>query len=249
MYQRQIYTPPLTYVNKILIGLIIGLFLLNSITTSMFEFSSNFYLWLSPPLFFAGFIFQLLSYPFVGDSLMAVLFNSLILWFVGSELEYLWGRRNYLIAILCTAVGGGLFYLVISAAFLRGTIYPLFGMTGIVSALCLAYGILYPNRTFSIMLIFPIKARYFCFILIALELYRSFFTPDRLMAVGVLGAMAAMVVFLGFKAKHLMNFDSIRNNPLSGLLNKFKRERAKKRLKVIPGEKASGEDKPPKYWQ
>ena len=117
------------------------------------------------------------------------------------------------------------------------------GMGGIVNALLLAYAILYPNRTFSFMLIFPVAAKYFCALIIFMQLYMGFFSSGAAVIWGQLGAMLFAFLFMLQQTKLSQK---MRVN-----INDFNRERKKNKFTLIQGERddENGDDHPPKYFQ
>ena len=122
------------------------------------------------------FIWQPLTYMFIHSSdLFHILFNMLILWMFGSELERLWGSKFFLTYYLVCGVGAALLYFlalsVISLFTPLGVITqtPVVGSSGAIFGLMLAYGILFKDRILYVMMIFPMKARTFIYLLIGIE--------------------------------------------------------------------------------
>lgn len=114
---------------------------------------------------------QLLTYGFLHDtrSLMHILFNMLMLWMFGRDLERLMGTRRFLTYYLTCVVGAGLVQLMVGV--LQGWGVPTVGASGGVFGLLLAYGMAFPER--RIMLLFPpipMKAKYFVILLGLFEL-------------------------------------------------------------------------------
>jgi len=114
---------------------------------------------------------QLLTYGFLHDtrSLMHIIFNMLMLWMFGRDLERLMGPRRFLIYYLSCVVGAGLVQLLVGV--IQGWGVPTVGASGGVFGLLLAYGMAFPER--RIMLLFPpipMKAKYFVILLGLFEL-------------------------------------------------------------------------------
>jgi membrane associated rhomboid family serine protease len=189
---NQFVLPKLSPFNKIIIIASVALFLLDSILSKAADVSLLALFGLAAGTFLKGFIWQIFTYPFISRGLLEVVFNCIMMWFIGSELENIWGRKRYVYFLLFSWLGAGFIYLLVSALFFSsGPVYflPLTGLAGATSALCLAYAILFPNREFTFMLLFPMKAKYFCGILIAMSLYQGFFSSSGALAWGHLGAM------------------------------------------------------------
>ncbi|MDA0680244.1 MAG: rhomboid family intramembrane serine protease [Proteobacteria bacterium] len=121
---------------------------------------ANFYPW------------QLLTYGFMHSDrdVMHIIFNLLMLWMFGRELEVLMGARRFLTYYLTCVVGAGVVQLIVAG--LQGGGYPTVGASGGVFGLLLAFGMAFPNR--MIMLMFPpipMKAKYMVILFGLLELY------------------------------------------------------------------------------
>lgn len=239
MSQVQFQAPPLSFINKcVLIGSGAG-FLISAILKAIGAFSLPLLLGLSGVGLTQGFVFQFLTYPFIETQLMSFIFNGLIIWFIGSELEVMWGRKIYLRFLLLIVVGVGLLFTAVNFLFFFGTqifASPLHGLSGINFSLLVAYAFLYPDRQLSLMMIFPMKARTFCFILAGIEAYLAVFNSSTA-SWPHLFAMALSFLILKFQTQPLIK---------SFLNRSFSRSPKKKgHLYVVKDE----EKKPPKYWQ
>ncbi|WP_417334857.1 rhomboid family intramembrane serine protease [Halobacteriovorax marinus] len=243
MNQTQIQIPTLTKVNKIILIVMGVLFLLSSILKATSGAGLVSYLGLSPAMFFSGHIYEIVTYPFIASGVFDVLFNGLLLWFIGSELESQWGVKRYIAFLVTSTIGAGLVYLLVATVFLSDTGlfgYPLYGMHGAGSALCLAYAVLYPDRIFTFMLIFPMRAKYFCMILVGMLLFNGFFTPGKVLAWGHLGAMA-----FGYGWMHLISSPKWKGIVQRAEKQRTARPKSKAKLRIVKDE----DEKPPKYWQ
>ena len=131
----------------------------------------------SPPGYqFPPFLpWQLITYGFMHDtgSLMHIIFNMLMLWMFGRDIEQLMGARRFLIYYTVCVVGAGLVQLLVGV--IQGWGVPTLGASGGVFGIFLAYGMAFPNR--RLMLIFPpipMKAKYFVIMLGIFELTLGF---------------------------------------------------------------------------
>ncbi len=127
----------------------------------------------SPPGYqFPPFLpWQLVTYGFMHDtrSWMHIIFNMLMLWMFGRDIERLMGARRFLTYYLVCVVGAGIVQLL--AGVLQGWGVPTVGASGGVFGIFLAYGMAFPNR--RIMLMFPpipMPAKYFVILLGLFEL-------------------------------------------------------------------------------
>ena len=118
---------------------------------------------------------QLIAYGFVHstNSLMHILFNMLMLWMFGRDIERLMGPQRFLIYYITCIAGAGIIQLLVGV--LQGGGVPTVGASGGVFGILLAYGMAFPER--RILLLFPpipMKAKYFVIMLGLLELYFGF---------------------------------------------------------------------------
>lgn len=239
MNQVQFQAPPLTKINKMIIIATTVCFVASAILKAIGAFSLPGILGLSGNGLFHGMIFQLVTYPFVETQLMSFLFNSLVVWFIGSELERQWGQKIYVRFLLLVVVGVGLIFSLIGLIFFFGTsVYsaPLFGLSGINFALLIAYGMLYPDRQMAFMMIFPMPAKTFCWILAGIEAFMAL-TSGAVSAWAHLLAMGVSFLIIHFQSRPLMK------KVLQTSWNS--RKKGKGHLYVV-----KDDDKdPPKYWQ
>ncbi len=116
------------------------------------------------------FPWQLLTYGFLHGDITHILFNMLMLWMFGRELETLMGGQRFLIYYLTCVVGAGLVQLVVAAV--QGGGYPTIGASGGVFGILLAFGMAFPNRTILLLIPpIPMKAKYLVVLAGLMELY------------------------------------------------------------------------------
>jgi membrane associated rhomboid family serine protease len=239
MNQHQFSAPELTKTNKILLIASGVCFILFSLLKAVGAFNLVSFLGLSASGLMSGFVFQLISYPLIEVNLMGFIFNSLVVWFIGSELEKQWGSKIYLRFLLINIIGVGIIYSLVNILFFYGTpVYsaPIHGLTGINFAMLIAYALLYPDRQMSLMMIFPMRARTFCWILAGIEGYMAIFS-DLKSAWAHLLAMGISYLIIRFQTQPLVR---------KALNASFeKKKRSKSHLYVVKDE----DQKPPKFWQ
>ncbi len=170
--------PKLSKLNKYILIVYFVLFILDSVITRATGASLGTLFGFSASMVFKGHIYQLITYPLVANGLFSFLFNSLIIWFIGSELEQLWGWRRYtnfcIFVTLATSITLSLILSLFSTSLVYGV--SLSGAYIIVGAMCVCYGILFPTRV-MLLFLFPVQARYFVLILLGISLYQGIFTP------------------------------------------------------------------------
>lgn len=241
----QIYLPKLTLINKILIILTSGFFILDFILARTGSISLAAYLGLSANGVFSGAVYSLVTYPFLSHSIIEVILNCLMLWLMGSEFEANWGNKRYLGFIFTTVIGGAILYLGVVALFFQNSViysFPLTGLSGIVGALCLAYAVIYPDRIFSFLMLIPVKAKYFCMILVVISLYQGIASPTGVGAWGQLGAILSAYIFM-IVVSH-RNFKQLADK-MSKMTQVRPKSKSKAKLSIVKDD----DGRPPKYWQ
>jgi len=142
-------------------------------------------------------LWQIVTYSFLHGDVVHLFLNLLMLAFIGGDLEGAWGTKQFLrFYAFCTIIAGCA-YLIIQILSRDGLMMPMVGASGGIYGLLMAYGLIYSERTLLFMLLFPLKAKYFVWILVAVEFMTSLYSPhDRLSSVAHLGGMGAGFVYL-----------------------------------------------------
>jgi membrane associated rhomboid family serine protease len=239
MSYSQFHAPPLTKINKFILICTGVCFLLASILKAVGAFSLTKVLGLSANGLFHGLIYQLLTYPFVELHLMNFIFNGLVIWFIGSELENQWGQKVYVRFLIFTVIFVGLIYSLANLIFFFGTptyFSSLHGLSGINFALLIAYSLLYPDRQMVFMMIFPMKAKVFCWILAGIEAYLAVFSS---LSTSWAHLLAMVIAFLMIRYQGNPLFRKVLNSSW-----KVSSQR-KKHLHIVKNDPKN----PPKYWQ
>jgi membrane associated rhomboid family serine protease len=181
--------PKIDPVNKVIIICLVTLFVLNGFSgfagLSLYNYMS-----LSLEQLISGKVWTLFTYPLLPGGLIELIFNALIIWFIGSELSLMWGKNRYLQFIGATMMGAAFTTLAIQAFNFAPMTSTLAGASAFCSALCVAYGILNPERTMYFFF-FPLQAKWFVIILVGMNLYNGIFSPGGVLAWSQLGAMAS----------------------------------------------------------
>lgn len=159
---------------------------------------SNLFSLVPEQVFYGGYLWQLVTYMFLHTSQVThILFNMLMLWFFGSELEMKWGRRFFLTYYFVTGIGAAVIYTVANVIAswylgvgLSGLILPVMGASGAVFGLLLAYGMTFGERVIYFLMMFPMKAKFFVLIMGFVELASLIQTRER-------GAEVAYLAHLG----------------------------------------------------
>lgn len=245
--QSQMYVPPLTKINKIIIIAYVALFLLNTVLEKTSGLNLVNFLGLSAAGIKSGYIFQLFTYPFIDNGLISVVFNALMIWFIGSELESKWGRHFYLKFLAISTYSFGIIFALASLVFSNIGNFPFHGITGTNMALLVAYGIIYAERTMIFMFIFPMKAKYFTLILAAMSLFMAMTSTFSSNALFHLVAMIIGFLYLKYismKARG-MTFNDIKKS--------YEKKQRRQKLSLVKDEDdtkpSKADPKNPKFWQ
>lgn len=243
----QFAVPPVTPVVKGLLIATVVLFLLQMALEQFAGFSLSPVLGFVPARLLSGWIFQLFTYAFLHASMFHVLFNLLIVWTVGSDLERLWGSKTFLAYFAVCAVGAALTHGIFSLAGIgQGAMAPVVGSSGVVYGLLLAYGILFGDRVMYFFMLFPMQARYFVMLLGGIELISSVFSNrDGVSHLAHLGGMVAGFACLAGMAqwRKRQRFEAAKDH-----VSQERKKRLKKagHLRLVPGQEDGDDD--PKTW-
>lgn len=244
MQGAQFNTPPMTKINKIIIIVMASMFILNTIMTKAMGVSLIPFLGLQVGGVKSGMIWQLITYPFMEASLMGVIFEGLLIWFIGSELELKWGARFYIEFLLVAILTSGPFYMIIASIFPSLGAYPLMGLTSFTYALLMAYAIIFSERQLTFMLLFPMKAKHFCMLLAGIQLYMGLTSQAGAASLSHLVAMGTAFVFLYYKSL------KARGLTLESLRKQRHKDKMKGKLHIVPDDARQESDpNDPKYFQ
>lgn len=158
---------------------------------------------LIPSWVVVGALWQPFSYLFLHNpnGFMHILFNMLMLWMFGSDLERDWGTRRFYQFYFFCGVGAGL--CDVAARFLfapEAVRIPTIGASGAIYGVLLAFGVLYPSRTILFALIFPIPARVFVAILGAMAFLSALgSTGSNVSHIAHLGGMVFGWIYLRYR--------------------------------------------------
>jgi membrane associated rhomboid family serine protease len=247
----QMQFPSMSPLNKGIVITFVALFLLGSILTQS-GFALSPLLGLSAHAISSGKIWTLFTYALLPSGFMECLFDGLIFWFIGSELEMMWGQRRYAYFLLTIVFGAALFYLVLSFLFFSQSsvfAFPLHGPAGLASAMCVAYGILFPERTMYFFF-FPLQAKWFVILLVGMNLYHGFFSPSGIFAWAQIGSMisgtAWMLIVSNPNLKSVLT-DRFNSSGPGAPANKKRKKRKVSHLHIVEDPNAEDDEEGPTY--
>ena len=121
------------------------------------------------------FVWQPFTYLFIhAVNPFHIIFN-ILLWWVGSQLERLWGLKFFALYYFVSGVGAAVLYLVCALIFsiVKGQpevlMTPVVGASAALFGLLVAYGIYFGEQVVYFMFFFPMRAKYFVAILGGIE--------------------------------------------------------------------------------
>jgi membrane associated rhomboid family serine protease len=152
--------PPLTPAVKWLLIINLAVFVLSSIPRVGQFFAEWFaVLGTKGSLNYSWQVWRYISYQFLHEGMMHILFNMLGLFFLGPVLERSWGTAKFAKFYLsCGAVGGIFFQLLCYAGLLGNGFMVLVGASGAILGMLAACAILFPQFVVFII-VFPVPIR------------------------------------------------------------------------------------------
>lgn len=187
-------------------------------------------------------LWQLVTYMFVYNGFMHVLWNLLALWMFGAELERLWGTARFLRFYFICGITAALTVIAFSYLFDARDSHTL-GSSAPVLAILMAYALMFPDQTLLFGFLIPMKSKYFVMIVGALVFLQSYLATvggekGSIAVLADLGGLAAGYVFL--RGRRLQAH--IRQ-PLVANYADWKRRRAKKKFEVYLRKQGSDRDR------
>ncbi|MEK6704533.1 MAG: rhomboid family intramembrane serine protease [Bdellovibrionota bacterium] len=145
------------------------------------------------------YFWQVITYAFLHGDVTHLFLNGLMLLFIGSELEALWGTARFIRYYFSCLIGAATFYLLLQLAIFKGEwlAIPMVGASGAIYGLLMAYGLIFSERVLLFMMIFPMKAKHFIWILAGLEFMATVFSSKGgLSGLAHLGGLISGFVYL-----------------------------------------------------
>jgi membrane associated rhomboid family serine protease len=218
---------------------------LQVVLESMIKQPISKYLSLVPAQFLFDYqIWQAVTYMFLHSlQVTHILFNMLMLWFFGSEVEQAWGSKKFIIYYLFSGIGAALIYCFGMALYtyftgdIRQLVIPVIGASGALFGVMVAYGVLFGDRTVYFFMLFPMKARVFVLLMGLIEfanMMTSQASGSEVAYLAHLGGIASGFAFILFERWRSQS-------PRKGSGGKKGRH-----LQLVVDNDKSG--KGPKYW-
>ncbi len=140
------YFMRLPKITRYLVIALMGFFLVGQFVDLSFFILKRFGLGFNP--------IQMVTYAFYQYDFIQLLFNVLAIWMFGYQIEEYWGTKRFATFVVVTILGTALAHVLLGSLFAVG-------ISGLVFALLLAYGMMWPEREIYLLLPpIPVKAKY-----------------------------------------------------------------------------------------
>lgn len=153
---------------------------------------------LSPHEVVASFeVWRLVTYAFLHDigSPMHVIFNALMLYMLGPQLEDRWGELRFFIFVMVAILSGGI--LVMISYFLGISGAPVVGFSSATVGLVIAWGLTFSTQQIFLLGIVPITGKQLVYVTIGLEVLYAVSANSISSAAHFGGIIAALIFTLG----------------------------------------------------
>jgi membrane associated rhomboid family serine protease len=173
------------------------------------------------------FVWQIFTYMFLHatNTVWHLLFNMLMLWMFGMQLERDWGTRRFLKYYFYCGMAAGVCVLIVNMLLGNwGTIT--LGASGAIFGLLVGFGVMYPEQPVMLYFLFPIKAKYLVMIFVAIELLLTFGPNSGVSTIAHLGGAAFGFVYLKWRMPQLALPD------LGGAYHQWQLRRAKRKFQI-----------------
>ena len=131
---------------------------------------------------------QLVTYMFSHSDIFHILFNMLMLWMVGSMLEYNMGSKKFLLYYMICGIGAGLVIYFTTSS-------PVIGASGAIFGIMAAVAYFWPNMPILIFGIIPAKIKWFVIGMIIISLL-SLNSGDGISHIGHLSGAVIGLIYL-----------------------------------------------------
>lgn len=150
-----LFEQPVTPVVRVLLFINVIVFVLRHFVQLGTPGAMDLIFGLSSDFYRSGFVWQIVTYMFLHANLIHLLFNMLVLYFLGTEIEQTLGGRNFLTVYMVSGILGGLGWLGLTDSGIC------IGASGAVFGLLGAYVAMFPNRYITVLIFFilPVTLR------------------------------------------------------------------------------------------
>ena len=178
-------------------------------------------------------VWRLLTATFLhADNPFHIVGNMLFLWFVGREIEAMYGSRDFVAFYVAAAIFSTLAWAVADRFGPEAGLFPMLGASGAVMATVVLYTLYYPRRELLVMGLFPVEMWFLLILYLGIDILGFLAAPHQ----GV-----AYAAHLGGAAfGYLFKVGDLR---LSGF-EKWARQRRRPRLRIVAPDPREAPPKP-----
>lgn len=245
--------PPFTGAVRALIIANVAIHLLmaaSAMTVPVLVQFASYFLYLRPVGVMHGQVWQLVSYSFFHDlgEIRHIVFNMLGLWMFGSWYEEYFGSSRFWQFYFSCVIGAALTTMAVGAfgVYAYGHMqFPIFaimgwnwrvatlGASGGIYGLIVAYGMIMRDSPVYVFGVFPLKARYFAIIWVAMSLVSAFLGSNGVAEFAHLGGALFGYLYIKFVPRY--GLQTAASESAFGLRNayyRWKRRQAAKKFEV-----------------
>lgn|SRR6187402_2782134 len=182
-----------------------------------------------------GWVWQLVTYTFVGGGILNTAFALLTLWFTGSSLEGMRGPQWVAELFYVSVIGGGVVATILAMLHVFGLRpdVPAWGAWSAVFGMLVAFAILFAEQEIVFFFVLRMKAKYLVLIYVLIEIAMLIRGEDRLAAAVQLSAGLCGYLYVRFAPRRGLSYAvteryfGVRNSYF-----RWKRRRAAKKFEV-----------------
>jgi rhomboid family protein len=141
-----------------------------------------------------GQVWRLLTFAFLHSGIMHIFFNMLFLWWFGSDVEQLYGRKEFLVIYLISAFLGGVAY-EIWGLLQTDQVGPCVGASGAVTTMLILCALHFPRRIILVFGILPVPIWLFAMFSVAMDFLGLFHATRVAVVVHLAGAVFAVAYY------------------------------------------------------
>jgi membrane associated rhomboid family serine protease len=169
-----------TAVGRIIV-ITVGMFFLQNLVPAI-----EYWLMLTPRLAIERFqVWQFATYTFLHGGFWHLFFNLIVLYFLGTMIESVWGARRLMRYYIICGIGGGLLHALLQYN------ASVVGASGAIFGLYFAAAMLFPDQYLYLYFLIPVKVKHFVIGLTILQLASGIAGPSGVAYFAHLGGMLA----------------------------------------------------------
>jgi len=188
----------------------IAVFLVVSALDQFSHFPSNDYFALSISGLKHGYVWQLLTYGFMHNGLLHLIFNCWAIYVFGQDVEEALGRKPFLALYFAGVIIGALLQalagVLLGGYFARSVV----GASAAAFGLAAAFAMLFPERVLLLFFVIPMRAKYLLLLSGGLTLYGIIRPGDGIAHFAHLGGMLTGIVFVRYAMHWDWHWPSLR---------------------------------------